>query len=58
MKNWHVFGTLARLLGRWHVKMKCWQAFGTLARRHVDHGGMHGTHDTRFSKLLAQWQAQ
>ena len=25
-------GTLARLLARWHVKMRSWNAFGTLAR--------------------------
>ena len=48
-RGWKIgtpFDTLARL---WHVY---WHAFGTLGRGHVDHDGIHGTHDRRFSKLI------
>ena len=40
---WHV-DAFARLLVRWHVKMKSWHAFGTWARGHVDHAGRYGMH--------------
>ena len=77
MKNWHVFwhvgtpswntgtlyGALARLLARWHVKMRSWDALGTLSRKpcwhastlarrprwHVDHVGTQ----TRKARDLA-----
>ena len=46
MKNWHAVWyvgtphyTLARLLARSHVKMRCWHTFGTQARWHVNHAG-------------------
>ena len=56
------YGTFARLLACWHVKMRSWHAFGmlackpcwhtsTLAHRPRWHKGMHGT---RFSKLICQ----
>ena len=35
VRFWHAFGTLARLLARWQVKMTSWHAFGTLARAQV-----------------------
>ena len=35
LKNWLAVGTLARILTRWHVKMKSSHAFGTLARWQV-----------------------
>ena len=44
LKDWHAFGTLARLLARWQVIMRSWHAFCTLARGQVDHAGMHGTY--------------
>ena len=56
------YGTFARLLACWHVKMRSWHAFGmlahkprwhtsTLAHRPRWHKGMHGM---RFSKLICQ----
>ena len=48
---WHAFG-FARLLARWQVNGKCWHAFGKFAYRHVEHAGTHGSHGTRFNKLL------
>ena len=41
-------GTLARKIEK---LARFWQV-GTRAHGHVDHGGTHGTHSTRFSKLF------
>ena len=55
----HTYATLARLLARWHVKMRSWHAFGMLTRGHVDHGGTHGTYATWFIKLpYALWKCK
>ena len=57
--NWIIGTPLTRCHVYWHFdmwagkneKLACfWQA-DTLAYWHVDHGGSHGTHCTRFSKL-------
>ena len=51
-RGWKIgtpFDTLARQVEK---LARLWHAFGTLGRGHVDHAGIHGTHDKRFSKLI------